>query len=169
KLWQTLDEAPEIYERMDYFIEAADWVIWQLTGNQRRSACLAGYKAIWSQAEGYPSEEFFAALDPRLKTVVQDKLRHDLHQLGDRAGGLTKEMAAATGLLEGTAVAVANADAHVTVPAVTIKEKGKMLAIMGTSTCHMLLSDKEAMVPGICGYVMDGIIPGLWGYEAGQS
>lgn len=169
KLWQILDESPEIYERMDYFLESADWVVWQLTGNQRRNACLAGYKAIWSEAEGYPSPEFFEALDPRLKNVVKEKLREDIYRQGDKAGGLTAQMAEAMGLNEGTAVAIANADAHASVPAVTIDSKGKMLAIIGTSTCHMLLSDKEALVPGICGYVVDGIIPGYLGYEAGQS
>jgi L-ribulokinase len=40
---------------------------------------------------------------------------------------------------------------------------------MGTSICHMLLGDTERLVPGICGYVEDGIIPGLFGFEAGQS
>jgi L-ribulokinase len=44
-----------------------------------------------------------------------------------------------------------------------------MVIIMGTSNCHMVLGTKEAMVPGICGYVEDGIIPGFYGYEAGQS
>lgn len=168
KLWQVLDESPEVYARMRYYIEAADWTIWQLTGNQRRNACLAGYKALWSAADGYPSQEFFAALDPRLATVVQDKLREDIYPLGARAGGLTPGMAAVMGLNEGIAVAVANADAHASVPSVTIGDKGKMLAIIGTSTCHMVLSDHEASVPGICGYVVDGIVPGFLGYEAGQ-
>jgi len=169
KLWQILDESPEIYARMDYFLESADWIVWQLTGNQRRNACLAGYKAIWSEKEGYPSPEFFEALDPRLKNVIKEKFREDIYPLGGKAGGLTAEMAKAMGLNEGIAVAIANADAHVSVPAVTIESKGKMLAIIGTSTCHMLLGDKEAMVPGICGYVANGIIPGYLGYEAGQS
>jgi L-ribulokinase len=30
-------------------------------------------------------------------------------------------------------------------------------------------SDRLAEVPGMCGVVEDGIVPGLWGYEAGQS
>jgi L-ribulokinase len=44
-----------------------------------------------------------------------------------------------------------------------------MVAIMGTSTCHMILGAKEQCVPSICGYVEDGIIPGLFGFETGQS
>jgi L-ribulokinase len=44
-----------------------------------------------------------------------------------------------------------------------------MVAIMGTSTCHVMSSDQWAEVPGMCGVVDGGVLPGLWGYEAGQS
>jgi len=169
KLWQVLEESPEIYNAMDYFIEAGDWLVWQLTGNQRRSACIAGYKAIWHKEEGYPSDDFFAALDPRLRHVVDDKLSRDIYPQGDKAGEITAEMAAQTGLLSGTPVAVANTDAHVAMPALTVTDGSRLLAIIGTSTCGLLLSDREQAVPGICGYVEDGILPGYYGYEAGQS
>jgi L-ribulokinase len=47
KAWQILDEALEVYEAADRLLEAADWVVWQLTGRETRNACTAGYKAIW--------------------------------------------------------------------------------------------------------------------------
>ena len=166
---QILDEAPEIYEAADRFIEATDWITLKLTGNERRNSCTAGYKAIWSKREGYPPKEFFKALDPRLENLVDEKLSRDIYPLGGKAGELTKEMAELTGLLPGTAVAIANVDAHVAVPAVGIVEPAKMLMIMGTSTCHMVLGTEERIVPGMCGVVEDGIIPGFLGYEAGQS
>jgi L-ribulokinase len=169
KLWQILDESPEIYTAMDAFVEAADWVVWQLTGKQTRNSCTAGYKAMWSKSEGYPSKEFYKSLDPRLENVVEEKFSGPVTPLGEKAGELTETAAKLTGLNPGTAVAVGNVDAHVTVPAVKIDSAGKMLAIMGTSTCHMLISDKEVKVPGICGVVEDGILPGFFGYEAGQS
>jgi L-ribulokinase len=40
---------------------------------------------------------------------------------------------------------------------------------MGTSTCHLALADVEKVVPGFCGVVEDGVVPGLFGYEAGQA
>ncbi len=169
KIWQTLDEAPEIYAAADRFIEAADWVIWKLTGIETRNNCTAGYKAIWSKKDGFPPNEFFKALDPRLEFVVDQKLSRQIDYLGDRAGTLTPEAAAWTGLKVGTAVAVANVDAHVSVPAATVVEIGRMVIIMGTSNCHMVLGEQERIVPGMCGYVEDGIIPGFFGYEAGQS
>ena len=168
KIWQVLDESPQVYEAADAFVEAADWIIWQLTGKESRSSCCAGYKEMWNKRTGYPSEDFFAALDERLRTVVNDKLGKDIQPMGDNAGGLCAEMAAKTGLKEGTACAVGIIDAHVFVPAVGIAEPGKMVAIVGTSTCHMLLGEEEKQVDGMCGVVEDGILPGFFGYEAGQ-
>jgi L-ribulokinase len=169
KLWQVADESPDVYDAMDFFIEAADWIVWQLTGVQTRNSCTAGYKAIWNKKRGFPGEDFFGALHPKMKDVVTTKLNCPITPLGEKAGVITAAMAKLTGLLEGTAVAIGNVDAHVCVPAVKIDGPGKMLAIMGTSTCHMLLGNEEKMVPGICGCVEDGILPGYFGYEAGQS
>lgn len=168
KLLQILQEAPEVYAAMDRFIEAADWVIWQLTGVETRNTCTAGYKAI-VQNGAYPSREYFAALDPRFADVVDTKLSREFSQLGDRAGSLTEPMAAVLGLKPGIAIAVGNVDAHVTVPAVTVTGPGSMVMIMGTSICHMILGDDRQPVEGMCGVVRDGIIPGYYGYEAGQS
>jgi len=169
KIWQVLEESPEIYESTDRFMEAGDWIILQLTGKERRSACNAGYKAIWGKKEGYPSPEFFAALHPRLKNVVKDKLSADIYSTGIKAGGLTTSMAELTGLKEGTPVAVGIIDAHSAVPAATVTQPGKLVLIMGTSTCHMLLSKEQKLIPGIPGVVEDGILPGYFGYEAGQA
>ena len=169
KIWQILDEKPQIYAEADRFIEAADWVIWMLTGVESRNSCTAGYKAIWSKKDGYPPKEFFKALDPRMENLVDEKLSREISSLGDRAGRLTAEAARWSGLNEGTAVAVANVDAHVSVPAAAVVDVGQMVIIMGTSNCHMVLGNEERIVPGMCGYVEDGIIPGFFGYEAGQS
>jgi len=169
KALQILDEAPEVYAAADRLIEGADWVVWQLTGEEKRNACTAGYKAIWSKREGYPGSAFFKALDPRFEDVVDAKMSRDIYAIGDKAGELTEQAAAWTGLLPGTAVAIANVDAHVSVPAATVTEVGRMVIIMGTSNCHMVLGREEKRVPGMCGVVEDGIIPGLFGFEAGQS
>ncbi|TCR18659.1 L-ribulokinase [Streptomyces sp. BK205] len=168
KALQLLEEDPEIYGRTERWIEAADWIVWRLSGTYLRNACTAGYKGQFQDGV-YPSPEYLAALNPGFADFVSDKLEHPIGQLGDRAGGLTAEAAAWTGLPEGIAVCVGNVDAHVTAPAATAVEPGRMVAIMGTSTCHVMSSDQWAEVPGMCGVVDGGILPGLWGYEAGQS
>ncbi|HEY8529285.1 MAG TPA: ribulokinase [Paenibacillaceae bacterium] len=169
KVWQVLNEAPEVYEAADRFVEGADWIVFRMTGNFVRSCCPAGYKAIWHKREGYPSREFFRALDPRMETFAETKLRGEVLPLGAKAGGLTREMAEITGLLPGTAVAVGIVDAHAAVPGVGAVKPGQLVMVMGTSTCHMMIAEEEKWIEGISGVVEDGIIPGYYGYEAGQA
>ncbi|CAL9369749.1 Ribulokinase [Nocardiopsis dassonvillei] len=168
KALQVLRDDPGVYGRADRWIEAADWIVWQLCGHETRNVATAGYKGIHQDGE-WPSADFLAALDPGFSGFVRDKLAHPLSQLGERAGGLTARAAAWTGLPEGVPVAVGNIDAHVTAATAQTTGNGRMLAIMGTSTCHVMNSDVLAEVPGMCGLAHGGITPGAWGYEAGQS
>ncbi len=117
----------------------------------------------------YPTADFLGELAPGFEGFVDGQARHRIGQLGERAGRLTAEAAAWTGLPEGIAVAVGNVDAHVTAPAAQATGPGQMVAIMGTSTCHVMSADVLAEVPGMCGVVDGGIVAGSWGYEAGQS
>jgi len=165
---QLLEEAPEIYNRMYKFVEAADWIIWQLCGTYVRNACTAGYKGNLQDGQ-YPSREYFKALNPAFENFAEEKIAHTIGQLGDNAGPLTALAAQWTGLSAGIAVAVGNVDAHVTAPAAKATEPGQMVAIMGTSTCHVMNHDVITEVPGMCGVVDGGIVSGLYGYEAGQS
>jgi L-ribulokinase len=168
KALQVLEEDAEIYQRAGRWIEAADWIVWQLCGAETRNACTAGYKGIYQDGR-YPSREFLAALDERFAGFAADKLAHPISPLGGRAGQLTPRAAAMCGLPEGIAVAVGNVDAHVTVAAAGPVAPGKMVAIMGTSVCHVMNGTELVEVPGMCGVVDGGIVAGLWGYEAGQS
>jgi L-ribulokinase len=168
KALQVLEEDPEVYAAAQRWVEAADWIVWQLSGVYLRNACTAGYKAI-RQDGRYPTRDYLAALNPAFAGFVEEKVEQPIGQLGDRAGGLTAEAAGWTGLPEGIAVAVGNVDAHVTAPAAKAVEPGQMVAIMGTSTCHVMNADVLREVPGMCGVVDGGIVAGRWGYEAGQS
>jgi L-ribulokinase len=165
---QLLEEDPELYERMDHWIEAADWIVWQLCGTYVRNACTAGFKGAL-QDDVYPSADYFAALNPAFERFALDKLEHPIGELGARAGGLSSAMAAAMGLPAGIAVSVGNVDAHVTAPAASAVAPGQMVAIMGTSTCHVMSGAEVREIPGMCGVVDGGIVPGLFGFEAGQS
>ncbi|MEA9986659.1 ribulokinase [Subtercola sp. RTI3] len=165
---QLLEEDPELYGVMEHWVEAADWIVWQLTGRYVRNACTAGYKGILQDGV-YPSRDFLKALNPDFEDFAETKVEHEIGQLGASAGRLSAEAAAWTGLTEGIAVAVGNVDAHVTAPAARAVQPGQMVAIMGTSTCHVMNSAELVEVPGMCGVVEGGIVEGLYGYEAGQS
>ncbi|MCR4439585.1 MAG: ribulokinase [bacterium] len=163
KALQMLREAPEVYQAASRIIEGGDWLVWYLTGEEKRSACQAGYKALWDKQAGYPSPDFFAALDSRFRDVVADKLSTSIYPVGTRA-----EVAQRLGLRAGTPVGVAIIDAHSAVLGTGVAEPGKMVLVLGTSTCHMVLGPKVTAT-GIAGIVEDGIVPGYVGYESGQA
>lgn len=169
KIWQVLDEDEELFDAAVRFIEGGDWIVEQLCGREARSSCMAGYKGMWDKEEGFPSTDFLKSLHPKLENLVGTKLSPTIMPLGSKAGELTEAAARLTGLRPGTAVAVGIIDAHSAVPGSGVTTPGKMLMVMGTSTCHMLLSEKKVYVDGVAGCVMDGILPGYYGYEAGQA
>jgi L-ribulokinase len=168
KALEVLTEAPGVYAATARWIEATDWLVWQLTGTESRNRATAGYKGIHQDGR-YPSTDYLAALHPGFADFAATRLAHPLADLGSRVGGLTEQAAAWTGLPAGIAVAAGNIDAHVTAPAAKAVEPGQLLAVMGTSTCLVVNGLELTEVPGMCGVVDGGIVAGCYGYEAGQS
>jgi len=169
KVLETLRHAPDVYEAADRFIDAGDWLIWLLTGEETRSACYVGYKSFYHHETAYPSNEFFKALDPRMEHFIEEKMDAPIKGVGERAGYLTAEMAEKLGLKAGTPVGITIIDAHAGVLGAGVSKPGTMLIIVGTSGCHLFMSDEVVETPGICGIVKDGTLPGYFTYEAGQS
>lgn len=170
KALETLKKSPALYHGIYCFMEAGDWLVYQLTGNVKKSTVFAGYKGFWSESDGYPSADFFKAVHPNFEHVVKEKIRFEerLYCPGTSAGTITEQIAETTGLCRDTCVSVSVIDGHAAVPAVGMTEENAMLLVMGTSLCHMLVSKKYMPVEGICGIVKDGLLPGFYGYEAGQ-
>jgi L-ribulokinase len=158
----------EVYEAAECFIEATDWIVWQLTGRECRQSCTAGYKAMWSAEEGLPSTDYFEAAYPGFDRP-DEKLGTDFAPLGTRAGTLRAELAQRFGLGEEVAVAVGNVDSFASVPGAGVDNSGVFVMAIGTSICDMVIDDDEVRLPGITGVVRDGILPGRFGYEAGQT
>jgi L-ribulokinase len=168
KLIELWSEDREIYDAADAFIEATDWIVWYLTGAECRQSATAGYKAMWSPSEGLPPVEYFEAAYPGFSSPAE-KLGTEFVPLGSRAGTLTADRAKTLGLHENVAIAVGNVDAWVSVPGAGVTSPSTFVTVIGTSTCSMVVSPDEIRMPGITGVVQDGILPGLFGYEAGQA
>lgn len=169
KIFELVNDDPKLYDETYAFIEGTDWITMQMTGKLVRSNGTLGYKALWNKREGYPTKEFMTKLHPKLENFYEEKLFGEIKTLGEKAGELLPQMANKMGLKSGIAVAVGNIDAHVSAPGSGVVDSGKMLMIMGTSICDIVVSQEEKYVPGIFGLVEDGVIPGLYGYEAGQT
>ncbi|KLU63135.1 ribulokinase [Peptococcaceae bacterium CEB3] len=168
KLLQVLEEDRDVYTACQAYTEAADWIVWYLTGNERRNNCTAGYKALWLDEIGLPARDFFTSLHPEFGDA-REKLGTTFYPLGTKAGTLRPEIALQLGLPTRVAVSVGNIDAHVSVPALAVTQPGSLVIVAGTSICHLTLTEEEILLPGITGVVKDGIIPGFYGYEAGQA
>jgi L-ribulokinase len=168
KLIELWREDREIYDQAAAFIEATDWIVWHLTGLQRRQLCTAGYKAFYDPENGgIPPAEYFQAAYPGFDEPAA-KLGTTFLELGAAAGTLRPEIAEQLGLPGDTTVAVGNVDSFVSVPGAGVREPGVFVSVVGTSICDMVLARDEVRLPGITGVVRDGILPGLYGYEAGQ-
>lgn len=169
KAMQILNEAPEIFEAADLIMEAGDWLLMQMTGKLVRSQSMAGFKAFWREDKGcYPDDTFYTALDERLKDYDKTKQRGELKVIGERSGGLTKDVAERLGLLPDTAVGVALYDAHAAVAGCGISEPGTVCLSLGTSGGFLVSSDREIPVEGTTGMTENGYLPGCYGYATGQ-
>jgi L-ribulokinase len=168
KCWEVARHAPDVYAATEIFIDAGDWVVHQITGRFTRNSCAAGYKGLWNADLGFPSRDFLGALDPAIRDL-DDKWLKNIVQPGRCAGTVTRAFSDRSGLAEGTPVSAATIDAHSGVAGMGVCREGPVSLIMGTSTCHMVLSKELRFFDGYAGVVKDGIIPGVYGYESGQS
>lgn len=169
KIWEILNRAPHVYDATERFYEAADWVSLVLTGAETHSPSFAGYKWLWNEVDGFPSNDFFRALDPRLSGIIGTKVASSVADPSGIAGTLSARAAQLTGLREGTVVALPRPDAHAALPGLNMTGDGELIVIVGTSGCQILNAIEEKKVSGICGYVKDSIIPGYYTYEGGQA
>ena len=169
KVLQVLREDPEVYQAASVFLEAGDWLTWNLTGQLRRSGNMAAYKAMWTPEEGYLSKDLLMELDPGLEDLVEEKLRGEICPAGGCIGRLNCEWADILGLVPGTAVGASIIDSHAGMPGSGICRKGQMMLVLGTSSVELLLSDQPYSSSGVVGAVCGAIIPGYYSLEAGLA
>lgn len=170
KVLQILREDEEIYKLTDTYIEACDWIVFQMTGKLvRNSACL-GVNAFYNEEEGgFPDRTFFRDIDSRMEYIIEEKIKGEIKPVGSAAGTLLPEMAQKMGLSEKTIVAVGHGDSEVAACGAGVVEDGSMLIVMGTSTCQQMMHKRKKAFKGLCAVVKDGMIPGMYAYESGQS
>lgn len=167
KIWETLDKAPEVYESAAAFMEAGDFIARYLTGVYKKSYTYAAVKAIYSKERGYPSHDFLASLDERLRYVVEEKMNAPIISSTEPYGKVCARASRELGLSENTVVGCPHPDAHVATAALHMDRVGDMCMVMGTSSCFMMLQDSDITLQGVCGRLPDVLTPGFWGHEAG--
>ena len=169
KVLEVLHDTPEIYDETFRFVEAGEWLTYQLCGNEVHNPNYAGFKSLWTKEYGFPGNDFFTSVDPRLSGIVGTKLPDTLCKMFDRAGIINENGARLTSLNVGTAISLPIIDAHAAIPALNMVHDGDMTLTIGTSSGYMLNTQKALTVDGICATVGDGLFDGLYTHEAGQS
>lgn len=169
KIYETLENAPTVYADTYRFCEAGDWLSLMLTGKETHAAAFAGFKFCWDAEDGFPSNDYLCAVDPRLDGLIGSKISDKINTVDGIAGHLSARGAALTGLCEGTPLSLPMLDAEAAMPALGITESGILMLIIGTSGCQIIHADRKLDILGICGYVGHGVVPGLYTYEAGQA
>jgi len=168
KLYETLRKAPHVYDRIACYTEAGDWLTWLLTGKRTVSASFAGFKALWNPRDGFPSNDFWAAVDSRLDGIIGTKVCTNVCGAGTLAGYIDARGAELTGLKIGTAVSVPLIDAHMPMCAAGALGAGQLLLTLGTSAGFIIMNDEPRLIDGIFSSTQDGILPGLTAYDASQ-
>ncbi|TWP24481.1 ribulokinase [Apibacter muscae] len=167
---------PDVRKVGHSFVDACDWLSNVIVGinkpeELKRNICTAGFKVLWNKEwGGYPPNEYFKALDPVLDGLV-NTFSKEVYTCVEPIGHLTEEWANRLGLTTNVIVAAGNIDAHAGGIGAGVKNKA-IVQIIGTSTCDIIVGPKsngDRLIPGISGQADDSIIPGMIGYEAGQS
>jgi L-ribulokinase len=173
KLLHWLRNNPEKRARFASALEHCDMVAAVLCGvsdpaSVSRSVCAMGHKWMWSaRLGGLPPEEFLSALDPAL-AGVRDRLA-GRYETSDRiAGHLSEDWAEKLGLRAGIPIPIGAFDAHWDAIGAGVR-LGDVVNVVGTSTCIMAISDRQSLIPGVCGVVQGSIHPRYTGIEAGLS
>lgn len=168
KAVETAVKDPEVFAATFNILEAADWIVWVLTGEMTRSITLAGCNSNYRVDTGYPSAAYFKAAYPEAEKLPE-KLVGKMVRLGDVAGYLTEQMAEKLGLAAGTPVGASIVDSHAGVIGCGAASVGDMVAVFGTTTNNMINTMPGSGISGIQSSCMDANVPGLYGYEGGQN
>lgn len=168
KIMEVNNKAPEVMAVTANIMEAGDWIVNRLTGQNVRSNCGLGFKSFWEAETGF-HYDLFDKVDSDLSDIVRTKVDAPVVSIGDSVGTLCKEMAEKLGLSPDTQVSPFIIDAHASLLGIGSEKDKEMTMVMGTSTCHLMLNKEQHKVPGISGSVKGAIIPDLYAYEAGQT
>lgn len=169
KVMEIYTEAPDVYRAAACYVELGDWIAYLLTGERKRSPAIAVIHAQWNKAAGYPSGDFWQALEPGLLPAVRSMSLWPVQQEGACAGQLTREMAGMTGLLPETRVSLANTDSPIALFSLGIQDEGTAALVVGTSSVMLTFSRDDCFVPGAMVNASDILLPGLTVHMFGQS
>jgi FGGY-family pentulose kinase len=163
-----------------HFFDLADFLTWRATGALQRSMCTVTCKWNFLAHEKRWSAPYFQRIGlEELAAGQYARIGTEIVPPGTPLGaGLTEEAADALGLQAATPVGASLIDAHAGgigaiggrfAPDVPVNVCDRLAYIMGTSACIMATTVEPCFVPGVWGPYYQGMVPGFWLNEGGQS
>jgi L-ribulokinase len=168
KLLETWETAPGVFEAAARFCDLGEWIAWLLTGRPVNSIYSLGFKGMWAPDLGFPSREELDALGQGFAEAYGRKFAGTPAGFERACGCLSREAAKWLGLPAGIPVATPLGDGSCPGVYYCSRYPDAIAITFGTSVAMAFVSDRLRPVKGINGVVRDGILPGCYGYDAGQ-
>jgi len=163
----------DLWERLGFAGDLADYLTYRCTGSNDRSVCTLGCKWTYNPDLNQWDHSFLAQVG--LEDLLQKgAIPEQAKPIGSVVGSLTSEAAEQLGLSTSCHVATGLIDAHAgalgTLGLFANDDIEKRMALIaGTSNCHITLSHTRQEVPGVWGPYAGAVVPSLWANEGGQS
>ncbi|GLH78343.1 ribulokinase [Bradyrhizobium sp. SSBR45G] len=168
------------FDAAGHFFDLADFLTFRATGSLARSMCTVTCKWNYLAHETRWSAAYFRRIG------LDDFVAEDYARIGTEivapgtplGRGLSHDAAAELGLIAGTPVGAALIDAHAggigaiggrAADGGDVDVCDRLAYIMGTSACIMATTRAPSFVPGVWGPYYQGMVPGFWLNEGGQS
>lgn len=173
KLMWLKRQRPDLWGKLGYAADLADYLGWRCTGQNERSICTVGCKWTYDADYGCWDDRFFNQVglsDLRTRAALPDTAC----EIGTPLGVLTQSAANELGLTTRCHVATGLIDAH----AGALGTSGlfadeapetRLALIAGTSNCHIALTKNRIEVSGVWGPYYGAVQSGLYALEGGQS
>jgi len=168
------------FDAAGHFLDLADYLTYKATGSLARSMCTVTCKWNYLAHEQRWSGSYFERIGlADFGAENYARISTEIVAPGTPLGaGLAQAAAQELGLLPGTAVGAALIDAHAggigaiggrAADGGEVDVRDRLAYIMGTSACIMATTREPSFVPGVWGPYYQGMVPGFWLNEGGQS
>ncbi len=164
-LWLK-ENLPDVFANSDYLVECQNWIVFKLTDRWVTSLNNAICKWNYCPPEGGWPVSLLRELNFE---ELLDKWPRDLIPVGERVGELTKRAASDLGLIPGIPVIQGGIDAYAAMVGLDVVHPHRLAMVIGSSTCHLALSDSPIFSTGIWGPYQGAVLPDMWILEGGQS
>jgi len=153
------NERPEVFKKIKYAVTTGDWLLYRLSGVFATEPSLASTTLLFDLKKKQWIPEIMESLG------MNEVNLPEVHQAGEKIGGLTRDAAKHMGLPEETPVAVGGSDTQLGLLASGAIDDGELGVVAGTSIPVMMVLSKPIVDPKRRIWTSFHVMPGKWVLE----